>query len=475
MYLLRIFLWLSCISASASELPSIEKIETFATNYHLNLNIHTQTSNLSGSATITVKNHGTTPTRVIPLRLYRLLSVVDITSEAGKSLNYTQGVVSNIDDSLFQSNYIKLSLSEALQPDQQTTFTVNYSGHIKGYVETGMAYIKDDITPLFSIIRMDAYAYPLITVPDDRVNRASRFWQKLYNYTASIEVDSGLVVANGGILLGVTETDQGRKVYSYKNQKPSWRMDFMVAPYTVTKGHGFKLFTLPGNKYATDYMEKAKQTITLYESWFGQRQSTGEFSFIEIPKGFGAQADVTAIIQDSEGFVEVTRLYHELSHLWDPRSNESYSPRWNEGKATFLEYLTDSRLNKRVSLSSHMTNVLKRAKNQFVKQPKCLTTAFEEYGKAGLNAYSVGALFFALLHHELGEERFNHLLRTFYAAHVKSGASTGDFILALRDLKDPNIDWILSRWVNSHRFTLDILDATNFENFITLSIRSSKI
>ncbi|MCG9759470.1 peptidase M1, partial [Pseudoalteromonas sp. Isolate6] len=106
MYLLRIFLWLSCISVSANELSSIKKIEIFATNYHLDLNIHTQTSRLSGSATITVKNQGTTPTSVIPLRLYRLLSVVDITSEAGKSLNYTQGVVSNIDDSLFQSNYI---------------------------------------------------------------------------------------------------------------------------------------------------------------------------------------------------------------------------------------------------------------------------------------------------------------------------------------------------------------------------------
>ncbi|MEJ6475900.1 M1 family aminopeptidase [Pseudoalteromonas piscicida] len=474
MYLLRIFLWLSCFCVSASELTSIEKIETFATNYHLDLNINTQTSSLSGSATITAKNQGKSPVSVIPLRLYRLLSVTGITSSTGKPLNYTQRVVSNRDDTLFQANYIQLLLPDAILPEQEVVFTVNYSGHIKGYIETGMAYIKDDISPEFSIIRMDAYAYPLITVPDDKVNRASRFWQKRYNYTADIEVDNGLVVANGGTLIGVTE-NQGRRVYSYKNQNPSWRMDFMVAPYTVTKGHGFKLFTLPGNKHATHYIEKAKQTISLYENWFGQRQSTGEFSFIEIPKGFGAQADVSAIIQDSEGFVEVTRLYHELSHLWDPRSNESYSPRWNEGKATFLEYLTDSRLNKMASLSSHMTDVLKRAQKQFAKQPKYLTTAFEEYGKAGLNAYSVGALFFALLHHELGEEKFNHLLRSFYVAHVKSGASTSDFIFALRDLNDPDIDWVLSRWVNSLAFIEDISNATSFEHFITLSQRKDKI
>ena len=62
---------------------------------------------------------------------------------------------------------------------------------------------------------------------------------------------------------------------------------------------------------------------------------------IEVPDGWGSQADVTCILQTAAAFRDPARLvevYHEVSHLWNVPATDLPSPRWDEGLATFLQF-----------------------------------------------------------------------------------------------------------------------------------------
>src|SRR3972149_6477562 len=49
-----------------------------------------------------------------------------------------------------------------------------------------------------------------------------------------------------------------------------------------------------------------------------------------------------AAIQSAAAFKDPEQhreVYHEISHLWNVPPTDRPSPRWNEGQASFLEYL----------------------------------------------------------------------------------------------------------------------------------------
>lgn len=90
-------------------------------------------------------------------------------------------------------------------------------------------------------------------------------------------------------------------------------------------------------------MEALLTTLDLYTQWFGPLQQYQGYAVIEIPDGWGSQADVTSIIQAAAAFKETERtqeVYHEISHLWNVEEKEALPPRWNKGLAMFLHYLT---------------------------------------------------------------------------------------------------------------------------------------
>ncbi|MBQ4879022.1 peptidase M1 [Pseudoalteromonas luteoviolacea] len=439
----------NCVSAE--EAFSKRMLQLAAKKYQLNYDIDIKQRNLSASGKITVINTSQKSADHIPLRLYRLLQVTSVTNSEGLSIPFTQQVLSNEDWPVLQTNYVELKLDKALKPNEIFTFEIKYKGTLLGYTETGMNYVKDTISENFSIIRMDAFAYPLVTYPNDLVNRKAKFWLNRYDYDITITVPNEYVVANGGQLMSRNE-HATKHTYRYTNKLPAWRMDFAIARYAYYVKGKYSIFSWESSQNSQALLEKIANTFDLYAKWFGPLEQELGYTFIEVPENYGAQADVTSVIQDAKGFKELDRVYHEISHQWNVKSLDVHSPRWNEGLATFLEALTLDKLDSPGHLSQQTAKTLNKVKDTIKHNQQYDQTAFIEYGKEGLNSYTVGMIFFHLLYDLVGENEFNHIIGSFYRTFYATGSTTEQFIQFVKRNSRKDLAHFFDEWAYSPVF-----------------------
>lgn len=422
------------------------------TRYDVGFEVDYDAEVLRGTARIVVQNPSTESVREASLLLYRLLRVTTVRNDQGKELAFRQTVVAFEDLRKLQVNQILVTLPEPLAPGAQTAIEVRYEGHLLGYAETGMRYIQDRIDPAFTILRDDSYAYPRPGYPSSTVNRSAP--EAAFSYSARITVPMGLTVANGGRLEG-TDTLGKAVTFRYSSLKPSWRMDFAIAKYTELNSGPIRVYYLPGDEVgAAGVARAAEQALGLYTRWFGPLRESTALTFIEIPDGWGSQADVTTIIQSAAAFKDPQRhreVYHEISHLWNVSPTDRPSPRWNEGQASFLEYLVTQEVTGKPSVDARANQLIDRLRGSLPTRAAWRKVPLVDYGRAGLTnlSYSVGALYFDLLYRLAGREAFNKIIGSFATDFGARGGSTTDFVDVVRktakmDLSQLNNDWIFT-------------------------------
>ena len=437
------------------------------TRYELGVDVDFDAQILRGTAGIVVRNPSTESVRQTSLLLYRLLRVTTVRDDHGKDLAFSQAVVAFEDFGKLQVNQILVTFPEPLAPGAQTTIEIRYEGYLLGYSETGMRYIQDRIDPEFTILRADSYAYPSPGYPSFAGNRSAP--QGNFTYSARITVPKGLTVANGGRLEGI-DTVGNRVTFHFSSLKPSWRMDFAIAKYTELPSGPIRVYHLPGDALgAAGVAEAAKQALDLYSKWFGPLRETTGLTFIEIPDGWGSQADVTTIIQSAAAFRDPKQhreVYHEISHLWNVPETDRPSPRWNEGLATFLEHLVTQETTGKPEVDAHANALVDRLRGALPTHEAWRKTPLVDYGRAGLTdlSYSVGAVYFDLLYRLAGRETFNRIIGSYVADFRTRGGSTRDLADVVRktvniDVSQLNNDWLFTAsWADRVEHSASIQD-----------------
>ena len=425
------------------------------TRYELDLRVDFKEERIDGSARITLRNPGPSRADAASLLLYRLMTVKSVHDEAGATIPFRQTVVAFEDEPRKQVNHVVVSLPKPLAPGGSTVVAVDYGGYLAGYVETGSLYIQDRVDEAFTIIREDAEAYPTVRVPSSRVNRAAGLPE--FDYEARITVPETHAVANGGTLVERTVRD-GLATYTYRNARPAWRMDFAIASFGLLEGAGLRVFFLPGDAEGAERVRKAAaDSMALYAQWFGPLHDPPAFTVIEIPDGWGSQADVTSILQAAAAFKDPGRLhevYHEVSHLWNVRSLDQPYCRWNEGLASFLEELTRERLEGGPPVDAGAERMAAWLVKRAGEEPRLRTVPMIDYGKEEMAGYSyrVGMLMFYALHRLVGQQAFGSVVGGHYQKHFQGRASTEEFVreaqaAAGRDLTPFFHDWLYTtRW-----------------------------
>jgi aminopeptidase N len=425
-------------------------------HYDLVINIDYASGTLQGTARIALQNPSNTPVSQVSLLLNRSMQVASATTEDGRKLVFTQQVVPFTDFEELRATQVLVELPQPLPSQAETTIQLAYGGPLHGYAETGMSYIQDHISRDFTILRDDAWAYPKPGYPSLAVLRSSA--EASFRYRTTITVPADLVVANGGRLVA-REEDGGKATYTYASVQPSWRMDFAIAPYQIVTAEPVRIYYLPGDAAGAERVGRAAQdALGLLARWFGPLATNDGLAFIEIPDGWGSQADVTTIIQTAAAFRDSTRLYevyHEVSHLWAVPPLERPPPRIEEGLATFLSYRIAEEVAGRAAIDSQSTLLLERLRRGLPDHPRWREVPLIDYGAAELTdlSYRVGALFFYLMYRIEGPQAFDHILAAFYQQYGQSGATTGAFAtLAERaapvDLHGLFRDWIFGvGWV----------------------------
>lgn len=424
--------------------------------YDLEIKVDIPNQELIARARITVANATSQPVRGGEFLLYRLLRVSGVSDAASKPLSFTQPVVEFVDHAALQVRQLNVALRTPLAPGQSTAMVIDYRGPLRGYAETGMLYVRDHIDSAYTLLRMDAFAYPIPGVPSHLVNR--RAGLPTYDYDARITVPEGFTVANGGQLIG-TRTNGGWTTFEYRNLKPAWRMDFGVARFGIKQAGAVRVFYLPedsaGGARLFDVMTR---TLETYTRWFGPLSASPQFSLIEIPDGWGSQADVTSILQAAAAFRNPKRqyeLYHELSHLWNVTETGRPPVRWNEGLATFLEDVTTDSLEGRITTDSSADRMAAWLSKRVKQNANLSKVPMVEYGRAQMtdNSYSVGALMFYTLYRLMGHQAFTKLIATTYQRYNTTSLSNDDFVRLANELSPLPLDAVFRDWLYSTRWS----------------------
>lgn len=156
----------------------------------LDLQVDHEKERVEGVARLTVRNVSDVPAHEVPFLLNRLMIVT-----AAGGLPFTQQVLTFEDDSRLQVDVATGRLPEPLAPHSSRTIALSYGGHIASYEETGRLYVKDRVSEEYTIVREDAYSFPVLGVPSLERNR--RIPREGFTFDARVTVARGYVVAAG--------------------------------------------------------------------------------------------------------------------------------------------------------------------------------------------------------------------------------------------------------------------------------------
>jgi hypothetical protein len=420
------------------------------THLDLDLALNYEDGGISGAATLALKNIGSRAVARVPVQLGRLMTVSGVTDGVGHAVPYDQDVVTYDDWPQLQVTQAYLSPPIAIAPGATVSFTINYSGTLVGYTESGMLYVQDRVDHDFTIIRTDARAIPVVSGPSI-ADLKSRLYED-FGFTARITVPAGLTVATA-----TPETDrivEGETVtWGFEGHQPVPFLNIAVAPFQTLESGGVRVYYFPddssGARMVMEAIEGARQ---LYSQWLGPLESDVTLHVIEIPEGWGSQASLTGgIIQTADAFRNreaLTSLYHELSHLWDIKDLDAPSCRWTEGLAMFMQQRVARELDDGEELDSYMDRVADARRKSLDQVPELSTVPFIEYGQQNMTDYSyrTGQLMFYILYRVMGEDDFDAAMRRFRDASLVQGSTAGQFDDVLREQAPGPVNAILDDW-----------------------------
>jgi hypothetical protein len=441
-------------------------------SYDLKVEANVEEGTLAGQCALRLKNASGAPIQIVPLNLYRLMEVSAVTDGSGQALPFTQNVRIFEDWRELQVNHIRVRLGAPLEPGQEATLRIIYGGPLLGYSEA-MRYVKDHVGLDLTLIRTDSLAYPQIAVPSWKTNRAAGL--KEFDFTVSLTVPAQLVVANSGELLSKTEKD-GRATYVYRSKVPSWRIDLAAADYTLIEGASgrFRVYAFPADaEGGRRLLGSLTAALDLYARWFGPLEVFPGLSVIEVPDGYGSQADAAAVIQEAGAFKDPAgryTFYHELSHLWNVVAKDPLPCRFEgEGLAMLLQHLLQEKLEGRAGAARDaVRDTLGRLAKQFANHPDWQTVPMIDYGVKDITdlSYTMGQVFFYLLYDRLGEEAFLKTIAGFYRDYRRTGATTRQFVESVKAQAGLDLDRLCEEWVFTPRAAELIAAGASLEDLV---------
>ncbi len=455
---------LFCCFAFAQNILDEGKIKRLRVlNYDWQVDIDYNQKTYTSHCRIEVKNTSKGQIYHIPFLLYRLVKVYSIADNNERELKFTQDVVEIEDEPAWQINLVIVNLNYPISPNETRSFSFHYGGYMFGYQEI-MGYTKDSIKSDFTILRKDCFAYPDLSYPSWNAMKERGF--EAFDYKIAITVPQDYVVANGGRLLSMSRADE-KVTFYYTNIKKAWRMDIAIAQYKKIEDEGKKLriycFKEEAENASRILLEMA-EAFSLYIRWFGPIKNYQGYTLIEIPEGYGSQADITSILQTADAFTKeknIVGLYHEIAHQWNPPSKDPLPARWeSEGFAMFIQNLAYDTLKGCRKLEKAMELLRQRYIEGCKREAKGISIPIIDYGREKIFhfSYTKGAWLFYVLYNLIGQEDFNAIIAAYYNKYYETGATSEDFVRLAKKIARRDVELFFKEWLFTAKSSQYLID-----------------
>ena len=293
-------------------------------------------------------------------------------------------------DAPIKANFVELQLEKGVRE-----FSIEYRGGISGYQEV-FSYMKDRISEEYSLIRTDAFSYP-VPASKNLLELIKELTRQKFTYKLVVQVPSGYTVANIG---GLEEVREGEfQTYIYTSKLPSWRIDIAISKFEVVEKGDVKAFCFKEHvKHGERLIRELNRAFKFFVEWFGEPRRWVGYTIIEVPEGWGAQADVCGMLLDERAFEDYNRvssLYHELAHLWNVESCEKAPSRFlDEGFASYFQALAERKLVGEEKFRETLKQAVEKFKRQVEKQQLLMEIPLSKYGEYMLTDASYTCLLY---------------------------------------------------------------------------------
>ena len=440
-----------CLSPSTALVSPFRQAEL-----DLDLGLDYDAGSLAGAAGYLLENWGSAPATCANLLLNRLFNVTAVVDSAGRPLRFSQRVAVFDDDSSLQVLLLSVRLPRPVAGGRRIRLRVEYHGHLVGYTETGALYIRDRIDRDFTILREDAYAFPVPGTLSWQLNRKIPLVD--FAFHARIQVPADLTVATGGDLLSAKRVGD-RAVFEYRSRRPVPFLNVAIAPYLQLVHGPLHLSYFPQDSAgARRVADGVGRCLQLFAGWFGPLGEEPQLTVIEIPEGWGSQASLTGgIIQEADAFRDsngMQAVYHELAHLWDPPDEDRPSARVNEGLASYLQRRAAASLDGWTGMDSVMDARAARLVERLGAEPRLQGIPLARYGQEGITtlSYNVGMLLFYALDRCVGRDAFNQRIGGFDSRYRDGGATLEKLRDELQSGDDRGVTALLDQWLFTTRW-----------------------
>ncbi len=397
--------------ATVLDLPAV-------VHYNLNAQFHLKEKQVSMVATLTIRNITNQTHTQLPFLLYRLLTVKRVSDRTGAPIPFNQEIGQLRDEPSLQAREVMVSLPSPLRPNDTVTVVLEYDGFMFGYPEV-MAYVRDRIDENYSLLRPDAFAYPILAKPTFASSLAANDTKFTYEVTATVPTDYR--VACGGALVN-SRVGSKNSTFVFRSKVPTWRIDIAVAKFTVLSNPTDQLivYHLPEDSIGAQMVMKAsRDVIKLYSEMFGQPEGFKGYSITEIPDGWGSQATDYYFLQTAAAFKDSARIsevYHEIGHSWNatPSADVQRCRYFDEAFASFFEALAIRAFHGEKAFNEDM----EKSRDLFARwaeyDRQVLETPIAGYGakELGRHSYTKGAWSLYVLYRLVGENTFGSIIRT---------------------------------------------------------------
>jgi hypothetical protein len=434
------------VSAETPILPVIS-------HYDLNIQFRLSEQRINVVAVLTVKNVSSVVQSRLPFLLYRLLTVEQVNDVNGSPFSYAQNVVQLRDEPTLQATALTVDLPTPLLPNDSLTIAVRYGGFIYGYPEV-MAYVRDRVDETYSLLRPDAFAYPLLTDPS--IAGVIAAYQTKFTYTVRATVPKSYRAACGGELTNILFRADS-STFTFRSKIPTWRIDVAVAMFAVLKSShdDLMIYHLPQDSAgARRVLREAQRVIKFYTDAFGKPSDYRGYTIIEIPDAWGSQASDYYFLQSAAAFVDsssIPEVYHEIGHTW----NVAASPEiqrcryFDEAFASFFAALAIREFQGENAFKREMG----RSRNRFVRAGRrdslTIDTPIVEYGEKelGQNSYTKGAWSLWVLYRIVGEKTFESIIRKMMTEYARSAINFEEFQLLCERVSGKKLDKFFREWI----------------------------
>ncbi|MDH4271540.1 MAG: M1 family aminopeptidase [Candidatus Aminicenantes bacterium] len=436
----------SRLAEEEPELPSV-------THYDLRFQLFTKDNNLEAEASMTVLNTTSAPLSEIPLILYRLFDVEEVTDGKGAPLSSTGTIVKFSDEKSLQVRFISVRLARPLLPGESSVVRLKYAGPLWGYPEV-MRYVQDRIDDNYSLLRPDSLAYPMLGSPSFQSMMAA--WRSQFTYRVEAEVPDGLVVACGGRPVE-TVRKAGTAVFKFESLKPTFRIDVAAARFEVIQDEdaGIRVYVIPGDEAeALRILDTAKKSFLFFTRMFGELGDLPGFTIIEIPEGWGSQASDFYMLLAAAAFRDKTRtseLYHEIAHNWNIRVKPAIQRcrYFDEAFASYFQGLAIRDFEGEKAFQDYMGMRRDRFLKSCEKDEKNCSTPIADYWKEerGENSYTKGAWSLYALNQAIGDETFRSLVSGFLRESQAQPVDFQDFQVFAEKTIGRSLDAFFKEWI----------------------------